>query len=177
MGGVGLMGGRILVSRGPHPCHPHLISNLCQSTCIKRQYEPRADPQRLESTNQREAPIHTQSQTHADKPTHAGWLGPPRRLTKCPQCRPKPCDWKITPLNIQFSLMSGKKNNGQLWLRCSLLCQPRVCAMFITKPQPPSLSNPISVRVLLPTPHTLFVMERQFWHPRESPSMPEVRWN
>lgn len=71
------------------------------------QYKPWADPQWLERANQRDSPIHTHSQ-----PTHTGWLGPPRRLTKCPRCRPKPYDWMITPLNIQFSLVSGKNIMG-----------------------------------------------------------------
>lgn len=31
------MGVRILLGRGHHPCQPHLIANLCQSTYIKHQ--------------------------------------------------------------------------------------------------------------------------------------------
>lgn len=36
MGEKGPIGVRILLGRGPRPCQPYLIANLCQSKCIKR---------------------------------------------------------------------------------------------------------------------------------------------
>lgn len=42
-GEKGPIGVRIPVRRGPRPCQPHLIANLCQFTDIKRQREPLAD--------------------------------------------------------------------------------------------------------------------------------------
>lgn len=55
-----LIGVRILVSRNLRPCQTHLIANWC----IKPQSEPQAHPHWLESVNQLNASIHTQSHTH-----------------------------------------------------------------------------------------------------------------